>query len=91
MEFRSDGEAVLKGSTIEVYRIAALLDGGLSIDEILADYPSLARDAIETAKIYADTHPKPGRPYPRTTVKRALRGAGLEALDAAFDDADASE
>src|SRR6202044_460839 len=26
-------------------------------------------------------NPKAGRPYPRTSVKRALQGAGLEALD----------
>ena len=91
VEFRSDGEAVLKGSGIEVYRVATLLDGGLSVDEILSDYPSLTRDAVETAKAYAEAHPKPGRPYPRTTVKRALRRAGLEALDGALGDGDTSE
>ncbi len=91
VEFRSDGEAVLKGTDIEVYRIAALLDGGLAIKEVLADYPSLTPDEISTAKGYADAHPKSGRPYPRTTAKRALRGAGLEALDEAFGDDDASE
>ncbi len=79
--FRADGEPLLKGTNVEVYRIAALLAGDMSIDEVHADYPSLSRNAIETAKAYADAYPKPGRPYPRTTVKRALKGAGLEALD----------
>jgi uncharacterized protein (DUF433 family) len=85
VEFRVDGEAVLKGTTIEVHRIAALLDGGLSVDEVREDYPSLDLTDIETAGRYAEAYPKPGRPYPRTTVKRALKGAGLEALDEMLD------
>jgi uncharacterized protein (DUF433 family) len=91
IDFRSDGEALLRGSTIEVYRIAALLDGGMSVDEVLTDYPSLTRQAVLTARTYAETHPKPGRPYPRTTAKRALQGAGLEALDEVLDDDNAAE
>jgi uncharacterized protein (DUF433 family) len=81
VEFRTDGEPLLKGTEIEVYRISALLDGGLAIEEVLRDYPSQSRKDIETAKAYAEAHPKAGRPYPRTSVKRALQGAGLEALD----------
>jgi uncharacterized protein (DUF433 family) len=91
VEFRDDGEAVLKGSDVEVYRIAALLAGGLSVDQVLADYPSLSRDAVEVARAYAEAYPKPGRPYPRTTAKRALRGAGLEALDEVLGGGDATE
>ena len=86
VEFRKDGEAVLKGTGIEVYRIAALLIGGLNPEEVREDYPSLTPDAIAVAKAYADAHPKPGRPYPSTTVKRALKGAGLEALDEVLDE-----
>jgi uncharacterized protein (DUF433 family) len=91
VEFRSDGEPLLKGTDIEAYRIAALLDGGMTADEVLTDYPSLTRDAVEAARAYAGTYPKAGRPYPRTTAKRALRGAGLEAMDEAFGDGDSSE
>jgi uncharacterized protein (DUF433 family) len=87
VEFRANGEPVLKGSEIEIYRIAALLSGGMSIEDIQQDYPSLSRDAIETAKAFAETYPKPGRPYPRTTAKRALQGAGLEELDEVLGDA----
>jgi uncharacterized protein (DUF433 family) len=91
IEFRNDREAVLKGSDVEVYRIAALLAGGLSVDQVLADYPSLSRGAVEAARAYAEAHPKPGRPYPRTTAKRALQGAGLEALDEVLGDGDVME
>jgi len=91
IDFRADGEAVLRGSDVEVYRIAALLDAGMSVDEVLADYPSLTRDAVVAARAYAAVHPKAGRPYPRTTAKRALQGAGLEALDEVLGDDDATE
>jgi uncharacterized protein (DUF433 family) len=81
VEFQADGEPLLKGTSIEVYRIAALLEGGASIEQVLEDYPSLPRQDVETARAYAEAYPKAGRPYPRTSVKRALQGAGLEALD----------
>lgn len=81
VEFRADGEPLLKGTLVEVYRISALLDGGASVDQILEDYSSLSRGHVETAMAYAEAYPKTGRPYPRTSVKRALQGAGLEALD----------
>lgn len=81
VEFQADGEPVLKGTAIEVYRIAALLEGGATIEQVLEDYPSLARKQVETAQAYAVAYPKAGRPYPRTSAKRALQGAALEALD----------
>jgi uncharacterized protein (DUF433 family) len=58
VEFSPDGEALLKDSRVEVYRIAALLDGGMSVDQILADYPSLSRDAVELARKYASAYPR---------------------------------
>lgn len=85
VEFREDGEAVLKSTNVEVYRIAALLSGGLTPQEIGEDYPSLTQEQIATAKAYSEAHPKPGRPYPGTTAKRALKGAELEALDDVLD------
>ena len=86
VEFRKDGEAVLKGSRVEIYRIAALLNGGMSPEEICEDYPSLSLDAVAVARAYAEAHPKQGRPYPRTTAKRALKDGGLEALDEVLDE-----
>lgn len=81
IEFRADGEPMLKGTSTEVYRIAALLEGGAPIEQVLDEYPSLSRNQVETAQAYTEAYPKAGRPYPRTSVKRALQGAGLEALD----------
>jgi uncharacterized protein (DUF433 family) len=89
--FGTDGEPLLKGTQIEVYRIAALLHGGTSIERVLEDYPSLSHGEITAARAYADAYPKAGRPYPRTSAKRALQGAGLEALDDALAPARADE
>lgn len=86
VEFRQDGEAVLKGTNVEVYRVAALLAGGMTPELICQDYPSLTPETVATAKAYADAHPKAGRPYPSKTVKRAIKGAGLEALDEVLDE-----
>jgi uncharacterized protein (DUF433 family) len=86
VEFRRDGEALLKGTDIEVHRIAALLGGGMTPEQIGEDYPLLTPQAVAAAKAYAAAHPKAGRPYPSETVKRALKGAGLEALDEVMDE-----
>jgi uncharacterized protein (DUF433 family) len=86
VEFREDGKPLLKHTDVEVHRIAALLGGGMTPEQICEDYPSLSPQAVATAKAYADAHPKAGRPYPSKTVKRAIKGAGLEALEEALDE-----
>jgi|GEM_PF-4617392 len=53
---------LLEGAVVEVYRIAALLGGGASAKELLEDDPSLPRQQVETAKAYANTCSKAGRP-----------------------------
>lgn len=77
----SEGEAVIKGTRIEAHRIAALLDGGMSVESVLRDYPSLSEHQVIAARAYAEINPKVGRPYPKMTAKAALRGTGLDALD----------
>lgn len=86
VEFQADGEPVVKGAGIEVHRIVALLNGGMTPAEICEDYPSLTTEAVAAAKAYGEAHPKTGRPYPSKTVKRTIKGAGLEALDEVLDE-----
>lgn len=81
----SNGEARIKGTTIEAHRIAALLDGGTTVAQVLADYPSLNEDQVLAAKAYADANPKPGRPYPGRTAKAALRNPDLKRLGEFLD------
>jgi uncharacterized protein (DUF433 family) len=71
---RTGDEPVIKGTGINAYRIAALCEG-MTVEEILADYPSLSDVEVAAAKAFAASHPKPGRPYPKITAKRALREA----------------
>jgi uncharacterized protein (DUF433 family) len=75
------GEPMIKGTAIEVHRIAALLEGGMTAEEIAEDYPGLTRDQIEAAREFAVAHPKAGRPYPKTTFKRLLQNSRLHELD----------
>ncbi len=74
-------EPLIRGTEIEVYRISALLDGGMSEAEILRDYPSLKQEHLEGAKAYAVANPKHGRPYPKTTLKKSLRSLAFDFPD----------
>ncbi len=78
VEFADNGNAVLASRGVEVHRIAALLNGGLSVNAVLEEYPFLSEDAVEVARTYAQTWPRPGRPYPRTTSNRAMRDTAEE-------------
>ena len=77
----SSGEALIKGTTIKAFRIAALLDGGMTVASVLLDYPSLNERQVLAARAYAEVNPKVGRPFPKTTAKTAMRATGLDALD----------
>lgn len=77
----SGGEPLIKGTSIEVYRIAALLEGGMSVKAVLKDYPSLKDSQVFAAQAWAVSHPKLGRPFPKHTAKAAMRDADLGALD----------
>lgn len=79
--FGRSGEPLIRGTDIEVHRIAALIDGGMTIEEVMVDYPSLDPEQIEGACAYAKAHPKTGRPYPATTFKRMTAKSGIAALD----------
>jgi uncharacterized protein (DUF433 family) len=67
------GAALIRGTGVEAHRIAALVEGGMPISEVLRDYPGLKRAQVEAAVAYAKAHPKQGRPFPSRTVKSMLR------------------
>lgn len=80
-ERNAAGEPVIPGTSIEAYRVAALLEGGASAEEVLHEHPELAPEGVEWVRAYAATHPKRGRPFPKKGLKRSVRNLGLEALD----------
>jgi uncharacterized protein (DUF433 family) len=56
------GEPVFKGTRIPVYGIAAMLDAGATVDELLSGYPKLTARMLDLARIWATAHPRRGRP-----------------------------
>jgi uncharacterized protein (DUF433 family) len=56
------GTPVFRGTRIPVYLVADMIEQGTPIKKILGGYPSLTREMVEYAGIYATTHPRPGRP-----------------------------
>jgi uncharacterized protein (DUF433 family) len=58
------GEPVIQGTRIGVYEIATMVAGAseTEIEEILNGYPTLKREHLEIAQLYAAAHPRRGRP-----------------------------
>ncbi len=64
-----NGTPVFKGTRVRVYDIAAMVDAGVSREEILATYPSLKDWQIDLAPVFARAVPPKGRPKrPRPEV-----------------------
>jgi len=71
--FSTAANPIIPGTTIPVYKVAALLEGGASVDSVKEDYPSLTAGQIEDARAYAKANPYFGRPYPKISLKKAMR------------------
>jgi uncharacterized protein (DUF433 family) len=56
------GEPCIRGTRIGVYEIGAMLEQGASEEELLDGYPSLRREQLGLARIYAHAYPRRGRP-----------------------------
>jgi uncharacterized protein (DUF433 family) len=63
-----DGTPVLRGTRVPVYDVAASVSAGMTMDRILAAYPSLKPDQVELATLYAAANPQHGRPLQRTSI-----------------------
>lgn len=56
------GEPVVAGTRLPVHAVAERLRRGDSIGQLAEDYPGVPNRAFETARIYAEAHPRRGRP-----------------------------
>jgi uncharacterized protein (DUF433 family) len=65
------GTAVIRGTRVTVYSVLGRIEHGDSVEDVLADNPDLAREAVEAAIVYARTHPLMGRPGGRPWAKAA--------------------
>lgn len=55
------GEPVLRGTRVPVHQLAVMANT-MTPEEILEGYPSLRREQIDLASLYARAYPKQGRP-----------------------------
>jgi uncharacterized protein (DUF433 family) len=56
------GEPVVRGTRIGVRAIAARVMAGDNLDSLADDYPDVPRAALDTAVVFARSHPRRGRP-----------------------------
>lgn len=57
------GEPVFRGTRVPVHQVANERMAGISVGDLLEEYPALNARQIELAPIYAAAHPKEGRPH----------------------------
>jgi uncharacterized protein (DUF433 family) len=66
------GTPIIRGTRIPVYDVAALVEQGTPIAELLEMYPRLNEARIELASVYAKAVPEKGRPKRRDLPKGTL-------------------
>jgi len=62
------GTLTIRGTRVPVYHVAASVATGISTGRILASYPSLSREQVELAALYAEANPQRGRPPQRPSL-----------------------
>ena len=55
------GTPVIRGTRMTVYSVLGRIEHGDTVEDILADNPDIARDAVEAAVRYARAHPRAQR------------------------------
>lgn len=56
------GEPIVRGTRIPVYMLAELHAQGVTDEVLLSEYESLTPDLLQQALLYAELHPRAGRP-----------------------------
>jgi uncharacterized protein (DUF433 family) len=59
------GTLAIKGTRVPVYDVAASVAAGIAMERILSSYPSLNREQVELAALFAEANPQRGRPRQR--------------------------
>jgi uncharacterized protein (DUF433 family) len=66
------GTPVYRGTRIPVELVAAMMDQGASVEEILDGYPALSREQVKLAPLYVNAFPRRGRPAHRPWSRQKL-------------------
>ncbi|HEY1808199.1 MAG TPA: DUF433 domain-containing protein [Acidobacteriaceae bacterium] len=56
------GTPVIKGTRVPVHDVAASVAAGIPMERILSSYPSINREQVELAALFAEANPQRGRP-----------------------------
>ena len=67
------GIPVIGGTRVPVYDVAASVAAGLPDQRILSAYPSLNREQVELAALFAEANPHRGRPRQRTDPPSGMK------------------
>jgi uncharacterized protein (DUF433 family) len=67
-----DGIPVIRGTRVPVHDVAASVSAGIPMERILSSYPTLDREKVELAALFAEANPTRGRPRTR---KELLKGS----------------
>ncbi len=67
------GTPTIRGTRVPVYDVAASVAAGTPIERILSSYPSLNREQVELAALFAEANPQRGRPRQRTVPPRGTK------------------
>lgn len=59
------GEPVLRGTRIPARNVAGKLGRGMTVEEIVQNYPTLDEGLVRSAALWSELHPKRGRPAKR--------------------------
>jgi uncharacterized protein (DUF433 family) len=77
------GVPVVRGTRIPVQLLAEMVAKGASVEEIVSGYPSLTTEQVRLAVLYAEAHPRRGRPvtqpWHEKTARRSSRTAAVSA------------
>ena len=74
------GEPVFKGSRIPVYGLIAMMDGGATHDELITGHPILDHRKLYLARLWAQAHPRQGRPKRLTDFGFTLKSTTRRSL-----------
>jgi uncharacterized protein (DUF433 family) len=66
------GAAVIRGTRLSPYDLAASLDAGLAEAELLQDNPQINADMLTLARLYAEANPLRGRPRQAASAGRVV-------------------
>ena len=67
------GTPVIRGTRVPVYDVAASVAAGNPIERILSSYPSLNREQVDLAALFAEANPQRGRPRQRVVPPLGMK------------------